>query len=68
MKIRNYSEKDKNAVQNIFAKYWTDEEFLNELERNLDEHGAHFYVAEKDGEVVGVAGFRESQKTMQNCM
>ncbi|OGM92916.1 hypothetical protein A2333_01955 [Candidatus Wolfebacteria bacterium RIFOXYB2_FULL_49_7] len=60
MKIRDYSEKDKSAIQDIFTKYWTDEEFLSELAQNIDGGKMHFYVAEKDGEVVGVAGFREA--------
>lgn len=60
MKIRDYSEKDKSAVQNIFTKYWTDEEFLSELSKNVDDGNMHFYVAEKDDEVVGVVGFREA--------
>jgi N-acetylglutamate synthase-like GNAT family acetyltransferase len=60
MKIRNYNKKDKTAVQDIFAKYWTDKEFLDELEENLDNDKVYFYVAEKDNEIVGVAGFREA--------
>ena len=65
MKIRDYSKKDKNAIQNIFTKYWTDEEFLSELSKNIDEGEVHFYVAEKDGEVVGVAGFREAPEFLR---
>jgi N-acetylglutamate synthase-like GNAT family acetyltransferase len=60
MRIREYKKSDKNAAQDIFAKYWTDKEFLDELEKNLDEDKAIFYVAEKDGEVVGIAGFRKA--------
>lgn len=66
MEIRDYSEKDKEAVQNIFAKYWTDEEFLSELAKNMDGSKIRFYVAEKDGEVVGVAGFREAPKYLRD--
>jgi len=62
MKIRNYNKKDKVAVQQIFAKYWTDREFLDELEENLDKGDVRFYVAEKDNEIIGVAGLRESPK------
>ena len=65
MKIRNYSGKDKEAVQNIFTKYWTDEEFLSEIEKNIDECKMHFYVAEKDDAVVGVAGFREAPEYLR---
>lgn len=66
MKIRDYNEKDKSAVQNIFTKYWTDEEFLSELAKNIDEGKMHFYIAEKDDEVVGVAGFREAPKYLRD--
>jgi ribosomal protein S18 acetylase RimI-like enzyme len=60
MKLREYNENDRSAVQNIFAKYWTDEEFLNELTKNIDEHKIHFYVAEKNSEIMGIAGFRKA--------
>jgi N-acetylglutamate synthase-like GNAT family acetyltransferase len=60
MIIREYKKSDKNAVQDIFAKYWTDKEFLYELEQNLDENKVFFYVAEKNGEVVGIAGIRKA--------
>jgi len=60
MKIRDYNKKDKEAVQNIFTRYWTDEEFLDELSENIDGGKMHFYVAEKDNEVAGVAGFRKA--------
>lgn len=65
MKIRNYNSNDKGAVQNIFTKYWTDEEFLSELSENIDGGKMHFYVAEKDSEVVGVAGFREAPEYLR---
>jgi N-acetylglutamate synthase-like GNAT family acetyltransferase len=65
MKIRDYSEKDKSAIQNIFTRYWTDEEFLNELTEELNGEVCRFYVAEKDDEVVGIAGFRESPEYLR---
>lgn len=65
MKIRDYSRKDREAVQNIFTKYWTDEEFLSELSMNLDKGEMHFYVAEKNDGVVGVAGFREAPEYLR---
>ena len=65
MNIRDYNENDKDAVQTIFTKYWTDEEFLNELAKNIHEGSMHFYVAEKDGEVFGVVGFRESPEYLR---
>ncbi|HAT68573.1 MAG: hypothetical protein A2481_02520 [Candidatus Yonathbacteria bacterium RIFOXYC2_FULL_47_9] len=66
MEIRDYNKKDKEAVQNIFTKYWTDEEFLSELSENIDSGKMHFYVAEKDGEVIGVAGFREAPEYLHD--
>ncbi len=60
MIIREYKKSDKTAAQDIFAKYWTDKEFLDELEKNIDESKALFYVAEKNGKVVGIAGFRKA--------
>jgi len=65
MKIRNYSKNDRSAVQGIFAMYWTDKEFLNELTKNIDRAGAHFYVAEKEGEVMGIAGLRETPEYLR---
>lgn len=65
MKIRDYNKKDRNAVQNIFTKYWTDKEFLSELSKNVDDNKMHFYVAEKNGEIVGVAGFRKAPEYLR---
>lgn len=59
MKIRDYAEKDKSAIQDIFIQYWTDKEFLEELAENIEEHKVRSYVAEVDGQVVGIAAFRE---------
>ena len=66
MEIRNYNKKDKVAVQHIFAKYWTDREFLDELEKNLDGGEVYFYVAEKYDEIIGVAGFRKAPKYLRD--
>jgi len=65
MIIRSYSKEDRDEVQNIFIKYWTDEEFLRELAKNIEGHEIVFYVAEKEGEVVGVAGFREAPEYLR---
>lgn len=65
MKVREYGEKDKSAIEKIFTKYWTDEEFLSELAKNIDGCKMHFYVAEKDDEIVGVAGFREATEYLR---
>lgn len=70
MIIRDYKIEDKNEVKDIFSKYWTDDVFLNELEKKLDvytnkekEYGTdtyRFYVAEKEGKIVGIAGLRKA--------
>lgn len=60
MKARNYNKQDEIEVKNIFTQYWTDEEFLKELAEELNKEVNNFYVAEKDDEVVGIAGLRES--------
>lgn len=60
MKTREYNKKDEVEVKNIFAQYWTDTEFLNELTEELYAGTYKFDVAEKDGEIVGVAGLREA--------
>ncbi len=59
MNFRNYNKKDELEVRNIFAQYWTDNEFLAELKEELDSEVCKFYIAEKDGEVVGIAGLRK---------
>ncbi len=60
METRKYNSKDKDEVQRIFSTYWTDKGFLNELEEKLTDPSVQFYVAESDGEVVGIAGFRKA--------
>ncbi len=66
MKFRKYNKKDKIVVQNIFKKYWTDEEFLEEIAENMENDNMHFYVTEEDDEVVGVAGLREAPKYLRD--
>ena len=65
MTIRKYKEEDLKKVEEIFALYWTDPEFLKEL---ADELGAFvktsggysgFFVAEDAVEIVGIVGFRK---------
>lgn len=65
MEIRNYNEHDKSAVQDIFVKYWTDKEFLNELTDNIDGNEISFYVAEKNDDIVGIAGFRKAPEYLR---
>lgn len=68
MTVRNYKKQDEGAVKEIFSQYWTDAnyiaELIGELNTHVGEEGDHgtnkcrFYVAERDGELVGIAGFR----------
>ncbi|MEX0910333.1 MAG: GNAT family N-acetyltransferase [Candidatus Paceibacterota bacterium] len=60
MEIRKYNQRDEGQVKNIFAQYWTDPEFLSELSENLNSTSCNFYVADKDGGIVGVAGIRKA--------
>jgi RimJ/RimL family protein N-acetyltransferase len=66
MKFKKYNKKDSVAVQNIFAKYWTDKEFLDEIAENIGKDNTYFYVAEENDEIVGVAGFREAPKYLHD--
>ena len=56
MTFRKYTKEDKVPVNEIFRLYWTDPEFLAELNTELDK--ADFWVAEENREIVGVAGTR----------
>lgn len=60
MKARKYNKKDEVEVKNIFTQYWNDNEFLDELTEELHAEICKFYVDEKDGEIVGIAGLREA--------
>ncbi len=65
MKIREYEDADKESVEKIFAQYWNDNEFLNELSHNIDTRNGRYYIAEKEGEVVGVAGYRDAPEYLK---
>lgn len=68
MIIRDFKKGDQEAVEQIFALYWTDQEFLKKLSHKLEmcieqaqeyiDKKYRFFVAEEKGEVVGIAGFR----------
>lgn len=58
MVIREFQENDKEKVEQIFALYWTDPEFLKELSGELGENG-RFFVAEENNEIVGIVGFKK---------
>lgn len=64
MYIREFQKEDKKAVEEIFSLYWTDPEFLEELSMALDSYtrkvgGFSFFVAEKNNEIIGVAGLKK---------
>lgn len=66
MIIREFKEEDRQGAEEIFALYWTDPEFLQELAdelRSYIEKGsskdASFLVAEEDGLIIGIAGFKK---------
>ena len=75
MLIRNFQKEDKNVVEEIFAMYWTDPEFLKKLSHKLEmcveqtqeyiDNKYSFFVAEEDGEVVGIAGLRSAPDHMR---
>lgn len=66
--IRTLEKGDIPAVEDIFKLYWTDLEFLKKLSEKLInfvdqaaefiEKKYRFYIAEENGEVVGVVGMR----------
>jgi L-amino acid N-acyltransferase YncA len=66
MTIRKFQESDHNAVEEIFALYWTDPEFIKELSselqlyvKNSSNKDCGFFVAEENGEMLGIAGFKK---------
>lgn len=75
MKIRGYKKQDESSVREIFAKYWTDNGFLEELHEKLNiyvEKSEEYYtsayrfcVAEKNDEIVGIGGFRVAPKYLK---
>jgi len=66
MIIRELQEGDEKAAKEILALYWTDPEFLEEVSREVGSYVKKtknkdygFFVAEEQGEIVGIAGFRK---------
>lgn len=66
MTIREFKESDQKAVEEIFALYWTDPEFLKELSDALQIYikttpgkDSRFFVAEENGEILGIVGFKK---------
>lgn len=66
MIIREFKQEDQKVVEEIFALYWTDPEFLKELSDELQSFiklslnkDLGFFVAEENGEIVGIVGFKK---------
>ena len=74
MIIRNAEKKDKRAIEHIFDLYWSDS-FRGNLSQKIDgyltqspeivKQNFEFIVAEQDGEVVGVAAYRDAPEHMK---
>jgi len=75
MIIRDLKKEDKKAVEDIFEMYWNDADFRKRLSLKLDlcinqtqeyfDRKYRFFVAEDNGEVVGVACFRSVPDRMR---
>lgn len=60
---------DADQVQKIFELYWTDDDFLEKLKNRLrqftedsvemSEQGFKYFVAEENGEIVGIGAMRK---------
>ena len=74
MIIREFKKSDLEAVEKIFALYWTDPEFLKELSDKLllyIKTGLNkdlgFYVAEENGDTLGIVGFKKLPEYLIPC-
>jgi len=75
MVIRNFQKSDLKAVEEIFVLYWTDSEFLKKLSTKLEmcigqtkeyiDKKYRFFVAEENGEVVGIVIIRNAPDAMR---
>jgi N-acetylglutamate synthase-like GNAT family acetyltransferase len=72
IKVREYKKEDKDQAQDIFKKYWTDPEFLEEISEELDnftdfkKHFSGFIVAEDNNEIIGIAGYKETPNYLKD--
>lgn len=62
--IRDLKKEDIEAIENIYALYWPDQEFRERLSSRLKDGSVNYLVAEDNGEVVGVLGFRKAPEHM----
>lgn len=63
MLVRNLEPSDQKSVNEIFRLYWNDHEFIEEIEEKINSFlkgnkKVGFYIVEKEGEIVGIGGFR----------
>lgn len=73
--IRELRKEDIEQVQRIFELYWTDDGFLEKLHNRLKqfvedsaglaEQGFKYFVAEENGEVVGIGAMRKAPEKMR---
>ncbi len=73
--IRELRKEDIGQVQKIFEMYWTDEGFLEKLKGRMKqfvynspelvEQGFKYFVAEENGEIVGIAALRRAPEKMK---
>lgn len=73
--IRELRKEDVDQVQGIFEMYWTDDGFLEKLKNRLKqflenspemiEQGFKYFVAEENGEVVGISAMRKPPEKMR---
>lgn len=60
MIIREFAEKDRKDVEEIFLKYWNDPIFLKELSDALTDNPSKFYVAKDNNEIIGIVGHKNT--------
>lgn len=73
--VRELRKEDTDQVQRILELYWTDDEFLEKLKNRLKqflensleviEQEFKYFVAEENGEVVGIGAMRKPPEKMK---
>lgn len=72
MNIRSLTTQDVPVVESIFAKYWTDPEFLTELTSEMthfltEDNAKNFFLASEDqGEITGVVAYNQTPEYLQS--
>lgn len=62
--VRRLKQEDVEQVEKIFDLYWSGE-FRNQLSQRLTSSNLEWFVAEANGEIVGVAASREAPERMR---